>query len=163
MPADPTIDLFLKMCRGCVSLNYKNPDFQFDYPNGWELIETPSRDVLTVSLQSPFSMFMFLSCFDTGHTPDELADEALSALEAEYEDIESSPAAEPIAGVPSIGHDVGFFSLDLTNTCWIRALTSGEHTIIIFAQTTDLDIERAEAAFRAVCASLKLGSEAEPG
>jgi hypothetical protein len=135
---------------------YENPAIQFLYPENWELTESRNRDGLTVSLQSPYSMFLFLTYYERAVAADELADEALQTMSDEYPELDSDAVSERIADQPAVGHDVSFFSLDLTNTCWIRAFSAGGHSVLIFAQTSDLDLKRAEQAFRGVCASLKL-------
>jgi hypothetical protein len=88
-----------------------------------------------------------------------VADEALEAMRGEYPGLDLSPVSETIAGRPAVGFDVNFFSLDLTNTCWIRAFSSAGRTVLIFAQTNDLELEQGERGFRAVCESIDL---AEP-
>ena len=70
--------------------------------------------------------------------------------------MDSDPVAEKIADQAAVGHDVSFFSLDLTNTCWIRAFSAGDHSVLMFAQTSDMDLERGEQAFRGICTSLKI-------
>lgn len=134
---------------------YHSAAIHFLYPDDWELRESRGRDPLTVSLQSPYSMFLFLNYYDSVVAPVQLADEALRSMTEEYPELDSDPVAEKIADQPAVGHDVSFFSLDLTNTCWIRAFSAGDHSVLIFAQTTDLDLERAEQAFRGICSSLK--------
>ena len=141
-----------------MSLSYQNKLFEFLYPDGWKLDETRSGDGLTVSLQSPFSMFAFINIYDRALEAKNLADQALETMAEEYEDLDADPVSEMISDLPAVGHDVNFFSLDLTNTCWIRAFTSGSYSMLIFAQTNDLDLEQGEAAFRGICASLKLGT-----
>jgi hypothetical protein len=135
---------------------YHSAAIHFLYPDNWEVCESRNRDGLTVNLQSPYSMFLFLNYYERSVAPDELADEALQTMAEEYPELDSDPVAEKIANQPAVGHDVSFFSLDLTNTCWIRAFSAGEHSVLIFAQTNDLDLEQGEQAFRGICASLKV-------
>ena len=142
-----------------MSNSYHSAAIHFLYPDTWELNESRNRDGLTVNLQSPFSMFLFLNYYDRAVDPAELADEALRTMAEEYPELDSDPVAETIAGQPTVGHDVSFFSLDLTNTCWIRALSVGDHSVLIFAQTDDLDLDPAEQAFRGICSSLKIGPQ----
>jgi len=140
-----------------VPQSYQGAHFQFLYPDGWTIEENPSQGGVTVNLQSPYSMFVFLRYFDQGVVAQELADEALASMAEEYPELDSDTAMETIAGTPATGHDVSFFSLDLTNTCWIRALSFANHALLVFGQISDLDLDRGELAFRGICASLKLG------
>ena len=135
---------------------YENAVIRFAYPEGWTVDETESEDGPTISLQSPFSMFLFITLYDCSRTAQDVADQALGAMQEEYAEMDVEPAAEMIAERAAVGHDVNFFSLDLTNTCWIRALTASRHTVLLFAQANDLDLETAEPTLRAIFASLKL-------
>ena len=83
----------------------------------------------------------------------------LDALKAEYEGLESEEAVETIAGQPSLGHNMRFFSLDLTNTCWTRSFQTGRGTVLVMCQTSDIDLESAEPALRAMVASLRVDDE----
>ena len=141
-----------------MSSTYQNAVIRFHYPELWELNESRSGDGLTVSLQSQYSMFLFLTCYDRVVAQQELSDEALDTMSEEYSELDSDGVVEQIAGQPAVGYDVNLFSLDLTNTCWIRAFSAGNHSVLIFAQTSDFDLDRAEQAFRGVCASLKMST-----
>jgi hypothetical protein len=138
--------------------SYQNAVLQFAYPDGWALDETRTGDGLTISLQSPYSMFVFVNCYDAPVSAQQVADQALETMKDEYAELDCEGVKEMIDGVMAVGHDINFFSLDLTNTCWIRAFSAGKQTVLIFAQTSDLDLERGETAFRAICASVKLGT-----
>jgi len=142
-----------------MSQTYSCPTFEFLFPDGWEVAESQSREGLTVNLQSPYSMFVFVNCYNREMKPEALADQALKTMAEEYDELDSVPISESIAGRPAVGHDVNFFSLDLTNTCWIRTFNSGRHSILIFAQANDLDLQQSELAFRGICASLKLNTD----
>lgn len=135
---------------------FQNPEIRFTYPDGWEVVETASEDGLTVNLQSPGSMFMFFTLYDNELQPEEVADQALHAMLEEYPELDSCPISETIAERPTIGHEVNFFSLDLTNTCWIRAFSANRRTALIFAQTNDMELEAAERVFQAICNSIEI-------
>jgi hypothetical protein len=142
---------------------YQNAAFEFLYPDNWRLDESRTEDGLTISLQSPYSMFVFVNCYEKplDEKPldaQDVADQALETMVQEYTELDSEPVSETIGDIPAVGHDVNFFSLDLTNTCWIRAFSAGDHTVLIFAQTNDLDLDQGEMAFRGICASLKLST-----
>ena len=143
-----------------MSLVYRNAHILFRYPEGWQLEEVRSEDGLTISLQSPGSMLVMLMLYQFGRTIHAIADQALKAMEDEYPHLDSEPVTETIRDMPTVGHDISFISLDLTNTCWIRAFNTPERSVLIFAQTNDQSLEKDEAVFRALCASLELpGSE----
>ena len=139
---------------------YRNSFLQFQYPEGWEVEETQSSDALTISVQSPGTMFCLLTLFEPDRSSQKVADQALKTMREEYPALESAPVAETMAKLETVGHDISFFSLDLTNTCWIRAFESDRHTTLIFAQTSDIDLELNEQLFRAICASIELHTRA---
>lgn len=139
-----------------MNLAYDNSALRFAYPDDWELVETPSDDGLTINLQSPGSMFVLVTMYDRQVPPQELADEALAAMREEYPDLDAFPVSQTIADRPAIGHDVDFFSLDLTNTCWIRAFASGRRSVLVFAQTNDMELDCGKQIFRAICESMEL-------
>jgi hypothetical protein len=58
-----------------------------------------------------------------------------------------------------VGHDIRFFSLDLTNTCWTRSFYSARGTVLVLCQTNDLELETNEPVLRAICASLEVDDE----
>ncbi|MBI3463860.1 MAG: hypothetical protein HY000_12510 [Planctomycetes bacterium] len=139
-----------------MSAVYHNAEIRFTYPEGWDLAESASEDGLTVNLQSPGSMFLFFTLYDQELQPQAVADQALDAMLEEYPDLDACLVEETIADQPTIGHDVNFFSLDLTNTCWIRAFSSGRRTVLIFAQTTDIELEADERTFQEICDSVEI-------
>ena len=59
----------------------------------------------------------------------------------------------------AVGHDIQFFSLDLTNTCWTRSIDSAIGTLLVLCQSNDLELEEYEPVLRAICASLTVEEE----
>ena len=60
---------------------------------------------------------------------------------------------------PAVGHNIRFFSLDLTNTCWTRSFYSGRGTMLVLCQLNDLELEKYEPVLKAICASIELDDE----
>jgi hypothetical protein len=135
---------------------FEEDGIRFQYPENWEMQREENENGWTVSLQSPETAFLVLS-FDAGLPEMELmAQTALDALRGEYADLEADDCVESVAGQPAVGHDVRFFSLDLTNTCWIRSFYSDRGTVLVMWQINDLELEHHEPVLRAICASIKL-------
>ena len=109
-----------------------------------------------VSLQSPGTAFLILSCDEGLPTTEDVAATALEALRAEYPGLEAEPRVEKLAGQMAVGHDIEFFHLDLTNTCWTRSFYTDAGTVLVLCQSSDLEAETYLPALRAVCASLAL-------
>jgi hypothetical protein len=59
----------------------------------------------------------------------------------------------------AIGHDINFFSLDLSITCWTRCFYSDAGTVLVMCQASDLELEQTEPLLRAILASLKVEEE----
>ena len=90
---------------------------------------------------------------------DEMAETALEALREEYPDLEAEDCVDSLAGQPALGHDIRFFSFDLTNTCWTRSFYSTQGTVLLLCQFNDLETDRNEPVLRAICASLEVENE----
>jgi hypothetical protein len=122
--------------------NYDDHGIRFEYPEDWELEVTDDGPVSTVSIQSPAGLaFALVTVDESCPDPDEVADEALAAMREEYPNLDASPARETIGGQEAIGHDVEFFTLDMTNTCTIRCFRTPRRTVLVFGQWSDIDTE----------------------
>lgn len=132
---------------------------RFQYPSNWQMSREESEDGWTVSLQSPETAFFVLT-YD-GAMPEvaEVVETALEALRAEYPELEAEDAIESLAGQPALGHDIRFFSLDLTNTCCTRCFYCETGTIFLMWQANDLELDAVEPVMRAIRASLRVEQE----
>jgi hypothetical protein len=144
-----------------MSQHYEADGISFRYPDNWRLDREESEDGWTVLLQSPGTAFMTLSCDTSGASSEEVAATALAALQADYPALEAQPQVETLAGQMALGHDMQFFSLDLTNTCWTRSFYCDAGTMLVLCQCNDLELEQYEPALRAICASLQLREDEE--
>jgi hypothetical protein len=88
-----------------------------------------------------------------------MTETALAALREEYPDLEAEDSIASIAGQPAVGHDIQFFSFDLTNTCWTRSFYTAGGTALVLCQTNDLELATHEPVLRAMCASMELEDE----
>jgi hypothetical protein len=128
---------------------------RFRYPENWKLEREENETGWTVSVQSPGTAFFMICLRDDLPTPDELAETALAALREDYPELEADEHIDTLAGQMAVGHDIRFFSLDLTNTCWTRSFYSARGTVLVMCQTNDLELEKTEPVLRAICASLE--------
>ena len=139
-----------------MSMTFERDGIRCHYPENWQRDEQESEAGWTVSLQSPNTAFLLIAYDDSMPDREEMAQTALDALKADYADLEAEECFESIAGQPAFGYDVRFFSLDLTNTCVVRSFYSGQGTVLLLWQLSDLDMESAEPVLRAICASLQV-------
>ena len=135
---------------------YEDRGVRFRYPTSWQLEQEDTEAGWTLTLQSPNTAFILLSLREDMPAPAELADSVYEALRQEYPSLESEEAVESVAGQPAVGHDIRFFSFDLTNTCWTRCFRSDAGTLLLMCQANDLDLETQEPVMRAICASLQV-------
>lgn len=129
------------------------------YPENWRLERADHENGWTVTLQSPDSAFLMLSVNEEMPSIDQVAETALSALREDYPELEADDCIDSLAGQPAVGHDIRFFSLDLTNTCWTRCFYSSQGTVLVLCQVNDLDLDQYEPILRAICASLEIEDE----
>lgn len=139
--------------------HYQADGVSFAYPDDWRLDREQSADYWTVQLQSPGTAFLTLTWDRSGATREEIAAAALDALKADYPTLEAQPQVETLAGQMAVGHDIQFFSLDLTNTCWTRSLYGADGVLLVLCQSNDLELEEYEPVLRAICASLTVEEE----
>ena len=139
-----------------MSQRYQADGISFLYPENWRLDREESAEGWTVLVQSPGTAFLTLTRDDSGANAEEIAAAALAALRADYPALDAQPQVESLAGQMAVGHDIHFFSLDLTNTCWTRALDSDDGVVLVLCQTNDLELDEYVPILRAICASLKV-------
>jgi hypothetical protein len=132
---------------------------RFLYPDNWSLEREDNEAGWTVSLHSPGTAFMVVVFRSDMPPTTDLADAALEALREDYPELEVEDSVESVAGQPAVGHDMRFFSLDLTNTCWTRSFCSPQGTILVLCQACDLEPDKNETVLRAICASLRVDAE----
>jgi hypothetical protein len=138
---------------------FRQDGVSFRYPDNWRLEREEGDDGWTATLQSPGTAFMTITCDGSFPTPEEMAETALGALRSEYPGLEAEARVESLADRMAVGHDMQFFSFDLTNTCWTRSFDSDAGTVLVLCQVNDLELESYEPAMRAVRASLRVEGE----
>jgi hypothetical protein len=138
---------------------FEESGVRFRYPDNWRLEREDSDHGWTVSLYGPDTAFVMVVCDETMPAPEEMAEAALDALKADYPNLEAEETVDSLAGQMAVGHDVRFFSLDMTNTCWTRSLYTAAGTVLVLCQTNDLELEQSEPVLRAICASLEVEEE----
>jgi hypothetical protein len=138
---------------------FEDMGVRFKFPENWQLEREDNETGWTVSLQSPDTAFLMLSLREDMPSTNSMAETALAALKEEYPDLEADDCVESVAGQPAVGHDIRFFSFDLTNTCWTRSFYSSRGTVLVLCQLNDLEIEKNEPVLRAICASIEVDDD----
>ena len=137
---------------------FREGSLSFRYPDNWQLEREDNDHGWTVSVYSPGTAFLTLT-LDTDYPDSErVADTVLEAMRSEYPELEADERAEQVAGQWAVGHDLSFFSLDLTNTCWTRSFDCPDGTALLLCQVSDIDTSE-EPVLRAICASLRIAGD----
>ena len=132
---------------------------RFQYPENWTLETDPGAagGKPSVSVYSPGGGFWTIWLHAGGEDPAELAQTAAEVFEREYDELDSEPVSETIAGIELIGFDLNFYCLDLINTARIRAFTTQRGTYLVICQAEDRDFDRLSDVFQAITMSLLSG------
>jgi hypothetical protein len=139
-----------------MSLTFEEDGIRFRYPENWRLEREDNETGWTVTVQSPDTAFLLLSLDADMPEPQQVAQTALEALREEYPNLEADAEVDTIAGQPAVGHDIQFFSLDLTNTCWTRSFMTSRGTVLVMWEVNDLELETNDPVLRAITASLEV-------
>jgi hypothetical protein len=140
--------------------HFSEDGISFRYPENWRLEREEGEDGWTVSVYSPSGTAFALFSLDR-RTPlaEDMAETTLEALRDDYPELEAEPCIDSLAGQMAVGHDISFFSFDLTNTCWTRSIYGEAGTLLVLCQTSDLEEKTATQVLRAICASLEVETE----
>lgn len=136
--------------------HFTEDGISFRYPENWRLEREENEHGWTVSLQGPGTAMLLLSLDEDMPPTDDMTETVLSALREEYQEVEADECVDSVAGQPAVGHNIRFFSFDLTNTCWTRSFYSSRGTVLLMWQVNDLELEEQEPVLQAICASVAL-------
>jgi hypothetical protein len=139
-----------------VAARFDENGVRFLYPENWAIEREELDGGWSVSVLSPETAFLTLSYHENAADFGRLADSALEALRADYPDLEAELRTDTLAGQPAVGHDVRFFSFDLTNTAWVRGVPCESGSLVILCQVNDLELDRNGQVLKAICASLAI-------
>ena len=127
---------------------------KFLYPDDWTLETSTVEDEEGATVFSPGGGFWSIVIRGPDEDPADLAKVALVALGDEYEDLDTEPAEETVAGQKLVGYDVNFYCLDLTSTAQIRACRRDGRTFLLLWQAEDREFDEVANVFRAITTSL---------
>jgi hypothetical protein len=138
---------------------FENAGVRFRYPENWRLEREETDTGWSVVLQSPDTAFAMISLNEESPSIESTAETALAAMREDYPELEADECVDSLAGRPALGHDIRFFSFDLSNTCWIRSFYCSRGTVVVMCQVNDLELDTNETVLRAICASLEVDDE----
>ncbi|HJN07930.1 MAG: hypothetical protein QGG09_07800 [Pirellulaceae bacterium] len=129
---------------------FENARIRFLYPENWTITDDGNTDPPTVTVQSPNSGFWTLVMYSDDHEPDELTNQVVSAMDEEYEALESTPTTLDLGGVVVSGYEMYFSCLDLVVSAKTFALRHNDLTLLILWQGESRDFDELELVFRAI-------------
>jgi hypothetical protein len=131
------------------------------YPDDWtgEAADDPESGGWTFTATSPQTAFFMLSLQPDANDSGDLSDQTLAALKGEYREFEAEEVMETICGLPAIGFNADFLTVDTATVCRVRCLNSLAGPLMLLSQFSDFDREQNEPELRAIVASLNVDAE----
>lgn len=141
---------------------FERDGISFRYPADWtlEVAEDAESGGWTVTVSSPEGIAFFMASLqpdanDGGH----LSDEALAALKAEYKELDSEDVMETICGLPAIGFNADFLTVDTAITCRVRGLDTFAGPLLLLSQVSEYDREKNDPLLFAIVKSLDVETD----
>ena len=134
------------------------------YPDGWLHEVEDGESGWTASFQAPApdTAFVIVSYHPDSDDVSAVLDGVLETLRGEYSKLDAESAMETISGLPAVGHDIEFFTLDFTNTCQTRAVLTSIGVFMFMRQCTDEELPDYGDVMDAIVASASIEDE-QPG
>jgi hypothetical protein len=144
---------------------YSGLGLHFRYPEEWGLSEDRSEQELSVTVRPDGDSTAFWSAtllFDRPSAEDALQ-AVVEAFEEEYEEIDVYPADAKVARRDTLGRDIDFVCLELTNSAFVRVFGAARFTVVVLYQATDGELDSLHSDFRQITSSLECELDAELG
>ncbi len=133
---------------------YDRAGLKFQYPENWEITDDTNDIPRTISLQSPTGAFWSVDIHPFSVDADDLLEQTIAAMKAEYEDLEVDPVEEQTAGEPTSGYDLTFYCLDFLVASQLRCFKHGHALYALTYQAEDRDFDKLHDVFRAITTSM---------
>ena len=124
------------------------------YPENWLLTEGGDSPPYQVAFESPSGSMWILHAESPETNAQQLIEKTQKTFEAQYEDVEWTPATETFEGFNAIGANGLFYSLDFLVTVKIRAISTDDFTYLLVTQSESRDFDKLEPVFSAMTISL---------
>ncbi|GHT24184.1 hypothetical protein FACS189419_08960 [Planctomycetales bacterium] len=106
------------------------------YPENWQLEENETETINgSLMLSNENGAFWLLKKYPFGTNPDRIAEEAVEAMQTEYENVEVERFDKSLFGKSIIGFEMTFFYLDLMNLATVLCFEQDGQTWTVFWQT----------------------------
>ena len=127
----------------------------FDYPTAWKADTEEAGGGFTTTLQGDTTALVLVSLRPDVETPGEVIAEALTALKTDYQTLDAVEVTDTLAGMPAIGHDIEFMTLDVTIYCKTRCTMTGDGPLLAMMQVSEYDIDVLEPIINEILATIQ--------
>jgi hypothetical protein len=145
---------------------FERDAISFRYPADWtvEVDEDAESGGWTVTVNSPETAFFMASlqpeASDSGDLADQaLADQALESLRSEYKELDAENVTETICGMPAIGFNADFLTVDTAIVCRVRCLNTFAGPLLLLAQVSEYDRDKNDPTLLAIVKSLDVETD----
>lgn len=127
---------------------------RFEYPDIWEVAvdETEGDVIVTVTVTE--TCFWLLRILRSCPTPPEVIESCLTGFREEYDEVEETTPDTSLCDLPAAAADVSFVCMDLLNSAALRSVRSLNHTLLVWWQSSQSELEEAQAIFDHMTASV---------
>jgi hypothetical protein len=131
------------------------------YPNDWtaETAEDPESGGWTVTVSSPETAFFMMSLQPEANDSGDLSDQTLATMKSEYAEFDAEEVMETICGLPAIGFNADFLTVDTAIVCQVRCLNTFAGPLLLLSQVSEFDRDQNDPELRAIVASLDVEAE----
>jgi hypothetical protein len=140
---------------------FERDGISFRYPAHWavETQDDPESGGWTVTVSSPETAFLLVALQPDASDAGDLADQSLGALRSEYKELDAEDVMETICGLPAIGFNADFLTVDTATTCRGRAIDTFAGPLLLLAQVSEYDRERNDPVLREIVKSLDVETD----
>lgn len=137
---------------------YRKNGVYFEYPDIWELTEQIVDNDIVVSISASETCFWLLRIISDCPPPPQVIESCMSAFREEYDDLEEEIPDTSLAEMPAAAADASFFCMDMMNSVALRSVRSMDFTLLMWWQSTHLELEENQTALNHMSQSVRLES-----
>jgi hypothetical protein len=140
---------------------FERDGISFRYPADWtaEVDEDAESGGWTVTVSSPDTAFLMVSLQPDAADGGDLSDQVLAALQGEYKELDAENVMETICGLPAVGFNADFLTVDTAIACRVRGLDTFAGPLLLMAQVSEFDREKNDPVLRAIVKSLDVEAD----
>ncbi|MBM3980225.1 MAG: hypothetical protein FJ304_08060 [Planctomycetes bacterium] len=139
---------------------FERDGISFRYPVGWSVEVAADADGgWSVTVSSPDTAFFLASLQPEAADGGDLADQTLAALQSEYKELDSENVMETICGLPAVGFNADFLTVDTPTACRVRGLDTFAGPLLLLAQVSEYDRAKNDPVLRAIVQSLDVDAD----